>query len=42
VSGTRLTREYELALDLVDAPTLDLIRQNAQAARFISPDRSGR
>ena len=34
VSGTRLTREYELARDLVDATTLDLIRHNAIAARF--------
>jgi hypothetical protein len=42
VSDTRLTREYELALDLVDAPTLKLIRQNAQAACFTSPDRGRR
>jgi adenosine deaminase len=34
VSDTRLTREYEIARDLVDAASLDLIRQNAQAARF--------
>lgn len=34
VSDTRLTREYEYALDLVDASTLDLIKQNALAARF--------
>jgi adenosine deaminase len=34
VSDTRLTREYEIACDLVDAASLDLIRQNAQAARF--------
>jgi adenosine deaminase len=37
VSDTRLTREYELALDLLDAASLDVIRQNAQAARFTSP-----
>jgi adenosine deaminase len=37
VSGTRLTREYELARDLVDPATLDIIRQNALAARFTSP-----
>ena len=37
VSDTRLTREYELAADLVDAASLDLIRQNAQEARFTSP-----
>jgi adenosine deaminase len=36
VSDTRLTREYELARDLVDAASLDIIRQNAQAARFTS------
>ena len=34
VSDTRLTREYDLALDLVDAASLDLIRQHALAARF--------
>jgi adenosine deaminase len=34
VSDTRLTREYELARDLVDAASLDLIRQSALAARF--------
>ena len=34
VSDTRLTREYEIACDLVDAASLDLIRQNALAARF--------
>ena len=34
VSDTRLTREYEIARDLVDAASLDLIRQNALAARF--------
>jgi adenosine deaminase len=41
VSDTRLTREYELALDLVDAASLDIIRRNALAARFVnrcSPD----
>jgi adenosine deaminase len=38
VSGTRLTREYELARDLVDGASLDLIRRNALAARFTSPD----
>jgi adenosine deaminase len=37
VSDTRLTREYELARDLVDAASLDLIRQSALAARFASP-----
>jgi len=37
VSGTRLTREYEIAGDLVDAAALDAIRQNAFAARFTSP-----
>jgi adenosine deaminase len=36
VSGTRLTREYELARDLVDAASLDSIRRNALAARFTS------
>jgi adenosine deaminase len=36
VSDTRLTREYELALDLVDAESLDVIRRTAQAARFTS------
>ena len=34
VSGTRLTREYEIARDLVDAAALDNIRRNALAARF--------
>ena len=34
VSDTRLTREYQIASDLVDAASLDLIRQNALAARF--------
>jgi adenosine deaminase len=34
VSDTRLTREYQIARDLVDAASLDLIRQNALAARF--------
>ncbi len=34
VSDTSLTREYELAGDLVDAASLDAIRQNALAARF--------
>jgi adenosine deaminase len=34
VSDTCLTREYELAGDLVDAASLDVIRQHAQAARF--------
>ena len=38
VSDTRLTREYEIARDLVDAPALDTIRRNALAARFTSPD----
>jgi len=42
VSGTRLTREYEIARDLVDAATLDVIRRNALAARFASPDGSTR
>jgi adenosine deaminase len=37
VSDTRLTREYELARDLVDAASLDRIRQNALAARFTPP-----
>jgi len=37
VSDTRLTVEYEFANDLVDAASLDLIRQNAVAARFTSP-----
>jgi chitinase len=30
----KLTREYQIACDLVDAASLDLIRQNALAARF--------
>jgi len=34
VSDTRLSREYEIAGDLVDAATLDGIRRNALAARF--------
>jgi adenosine deaminase len=34
VSDTRLTREYEIAGDLVDAAALDIIRRNAFAARF--------
>ena len=34
VSDTRLTREYELARDLVDVASLDLIRRYALAARF--------
>jgi adenosine deaminase len=38
VSDTRLTREYEYALDLVDASALDLIKKNALAARFTNPD----
>jgi adenosine deaminase len=38
VSDTRLTREYEHARDLVDAPSLDRIRQHALAARFTNPD----
>lgn len=42
VSDTQLTREYELALDLVDAASLDLIRHNALAARFTHPDRTPR
>jgi adenosine deaminase len=37
VSDTRLTREYELARDLVDPASLHLIKQNALAARFTSP-----
>ena len=36
VSDTRLTREYEIAGDLVDAAALDSIRRNALAARFAS------
>lgn len=42
VSSTRLTREYEIARDLVDAATLDNIRQNALAARFTSSGGSTR
>jgi adenosine deaminase len=38
VSDTRLTREYEVARDLVDAAALDNIKRNALAARFTSPD----
>jgi hypothetical protein len=34
VSGTRLTREYDIARDLVDEASLDLIRCNALSARF--------
>src|ERR1700722_10510456 len=37
VSDTRLTREYDLARDLLDAPSLDLIRRTALAARFSGP-----
>ena len=37
VSDTRLTREYELAGDLVDAASLDLIKRSALAARFTGP-----
>jgi adenosine deaminase len=37
VSGTRLTREYEIARDLVDAAALDTIRRNALAARLTGP-----
>ncbi|HEX4089650.1 MAG TPA: adenosine deaminase [Trebonia sp.] len=37
VSDTRLTREYEIAGDLVDQASLGIIRQNAEAARFASP-----
>jgi adenosine deaminase len=37
VSDTRLTREYKLAHDLVDAASLHLIKQNALAARFTGP-----
>ena len=37
VSDTRLTREYEIAHDLIDAASLDRIRQNALAARFTGP-----
>jgi hypothetical protein len=36
VSDTRLTREYELALDLIDAASLGIIRRNALAARFVN------
>jgi adenosine deaminase len=39
VSDTRLTREYEHAVDLVDASALDIIRQNAWAARFANAHR---
>jgi hypothetical protein len=42
VSDTRLTREYEIARDLVDAAALDVIRRNALAARFTTPDGSTR
>jgi adenosine deaminase len=34
VSGTRLTREYDIARELVDEASLDLIRRNAVSARF--------
>jgi adenosine deaminase len=34
VSDTRLTREYGLARDLVDAASLHRIKENAMAARF--------
>jgi adenosine deaminase len=37
VSDTRLTREYALAEDLVDAASLELIRRTALAARFTRP-----
>jgi adenosine deaminase len=37
VSDTRLTREYDLARDLVDAASSDSIRRNALAARFTNP-----
>jgi len=37
VSDTRLSREYELAGDLVDAAALDAIRRSALAARFRTP-----
>src|SRR5579859_6366802 len=37
VSDTRLTREYEHARDLVDASSLDRIRQNALAAASRTP-----
>jgi adenosine deaminase len=37
VSDTRLTREYEIARDLVDAAALDNIKRNALAARFTGP-----
>jgi adenosine deaminase len=36
VSDTRLTREYEIARDLIDAAALEVIRQNAFAVRFTS------
>jgi adenosine deaminase len=39
VSGTRLSREYELARDLVSPAALDLIRRNAMEARFTRPGR---
>jgi hypothetical protein len=32
-----LTREYEIADDLIDAASVDLIRKNALAARFTGP-----
>jgi adenosine deaminase len=34
VSDTRLTREYQIAHELIGAASLDVIRQNALAARF--------
>jgi adenosine deaminase len=34
VSATRLSREYDIARDLVDEASLDLIRRNALSARF--------
>ena len=37
VSDTRLTREYELARGLVDPASLDMMRQDALAARFGGP-----
>jgi adenosine deaminase len=37
VSDTRLTREYQIAHELIGAASLDLIRRNALAARFTGP-----
>lgn len=37
VSDTRLTREYKLAGDLLDEASLDIIKENALAARFTRP-----